>query len=69
MSLQIVDGMYGYVVEFDEVPELPITFSKRKEKPYAQALGIAIHQKQITKPGKYMIIITGDVFEIFTLNE
>lgn len=67
--LQTVNGRYGYVVEFEEIPTLPITFTKRREKPYAQALAVAIHDKQITKPGKYMIVITDDVFEIFTLNE
>ena len=67
--LQTVDGRYGYVVEFDEVPALPITWSKRREEPYARALAHAIHDKQITKGGKYMIVITDDVFEIFTINE
>lgn len=68
--LQKVDGRYGYVVEFDEVPELPITWSKRKEKPYALALAQAIHEKLITKPGKYMIVVKSDeTYEIFTINE
>ena len=69
MSLQTVDGRYGYVVEFDKVPELPITWAKRKEERYAQALAMAIHNGTITKPGKYLIVITGDAFEIFTINE
>lgn len=67
--LKTVNGRYGYVVEFDDVPALPITYSKRNEKHYAQALAAAIHQKQITKPGKYMIVITGDEYEIFTIDE
>lgn len=67
--LQTVDGKYGYVVEFEDVPALPITYSKRKEKLYALALSRAIHEKQITKPGKYMIVINDDNYEIFTLNE
>jgi hypothetical protein len=69
MGLQRVDGRYGYVVEFDELPELPITWSKRKEAPYALALGQAIEEGLLTKPGKYMIVITGNDYEIFTINE
>lgn len=69
--LQTVDGRYGYVVEFDEVPALPITYAKDEEKPYALALAAAIHTKELTKPGKYMLVISdnGQDYEIFTITE
>lgn len=69
--IQTVDGKEGYVVEFDDVPALPITYAKDEEKPYALALAAAIHTKQITEPGKYMLVISdnGEDYEIFTLTE
>lgn len=69
--LQTVDGRYGYVVEFDEVPALPITYQKRREEPYAMALAAAISKGLLTEPGKYMIVIVdeGKNYEIFTIKE
>lgn len=55
--LQEVAGKQVYVVEFDEMPKLPITHSSEEEKPYALALARAIHNKIITEPGKYGIEI------------
>lgn len=69
--IQTVDGKEGYVVEFEEVPVLPITYEKPEEEPYAMALAAAISKKLLTEPGKYMIVITdeGTNYEIFTLTE
>lgn len=73
MSIQTIGDKVGYVVEFDEVPELPITYSddKPEEEPYAMALAAAISKGWLTKPGKYMIVITdeGKNYEIFTIKE
>lgn len=56
--LQSVDGHPNvYVVEFDTMPELPITWSTEEEKPYALALAHAIHNETITEPGKYGLVV------------
>lgn len=68
--LQTVGDRYGYVVEFDKIPELPITYSKRKEKLYAQALARAIQEKQITEPGKYLLVLPdNESYEIFRITD
>lgn len=53
--LQTVDGLDVYVVDFDTMPPLPITWDTAEEKPYAEALDNAIRSKMITEPGKYGI--------------
>lgn len=53
--LQVIDGIPMYVVEFDAMPELPITGRNRKERVYASALTSAILDGIITEPGKYGI--------------
>lgn len=56
MALQTVAGKLVYVVEFDTMPELPIT-GNGWEQPYAAALTEAIVMKLIKRPGKYAIHI------------
>lgn len=56
--LQNIDGRDVYVVEFDTMPSLPISWSTEEEKPYALALAHAIHTAVITKPGKYGLYIS-----------
>jgi hypothetical protein len=58
--LQIIEGREVYVVEFDTMPTLPITWETEEEKPYAVGLAAAIHSGQITEPGKYGIEATRD---------
>jgi hypothetical protein len=55
--LQTVDGLDVYVVDFDTMPELPITWNTLAEKPYAKALDDAIRSNIITEPGKYGIAL------------
>lgn len=50
--LQIVEGREVYVVEFDTVPDLPIT-GDGEETIYAQILDQAIRDGVIKEPGKY----------------
>ena len=71
MSLQEVDGKEVYVVEFDEIPELPITHNTEEEQPYAVALALAIKKKEISEPGKYGIFVTEDRknYEIYRIKE
>lgn len=52
--LQIVDGRQVYVVDFDAMPELPIT-GVGEEIPFARALTAAIESGLISEPGKYGI--------------
>ncbi len=52
--LQTVQGKPVYVVEFDTMPELPIT-GIGWEAPYAKGLTEAILTRVITEPGKYGI--------------
>lgn len=70
--LQTVDGREVFVVDFDTMPELPITWSPGFQ-PYALALEAAIQEKLITEPGKYGIEIIHtadhDTYNIFTINE
>lgn len=55
--LQTVDGREVFVVNFDTMPDLPITFTTDEEEPYARALTKAIQDGVITKPGMYGIQI------------
>lgn len=55
--LQIIEGKEVYVVEFDKVPELPITGVTKEEQLYAVALARAIATGVISEPGKYGITI------------
>lgn len=55
--LQTVDGKEVYVVDFDVLPKLPLTYATEEEKPYAIALARAIENGTISKPGKYGISI------------
>lgn len=57
MSIQMIDGRIGYVVEFDDLPKLPI-IGHFLEKPYAEALTDAIQNNVITEGGKYFITFT-----------
>lgn len=59
--LQTIHGVTMFIVEFDTMPELPITWSNETEKPYALALGAAIATGIVTEPGKYGITVQGDV--------
>lgn len=74
--LQTVDGRDNvFVVDFDTLPELPITWSNDEEAPYALALGDAIQTKKIVEPGKYGIIIDcndddlGLIYSLFAIIE
>jgi hypothetical protein len=59
MSLQTVDGIDNvFVVDFDTMPELPITWSTAEEEPYARSLDDAIRTGKITEPGKYGIVVS-----------
>ena len=76
MILQTVDGREVFVVDFDVMPELPITWNTLDEKPYADALANAIQTGVITKPGKYGIAIEEPVdptvtisYSIYTIKE
>ena len=70
--LQMVEGEVGYVVEFDTMPELPIT-GAGMEGYYAEALTQAIVTGTVTEPGKYFIIIDWATephdWHIFTVEE
>jgi hypothetical protein len=55
--LQTIEGVEVYVVDFDVMPELPITWQNESEKPYAAALQTAIQDGMIREPGKYGIEI------------
>lgn len=71
--LQTVDGREVYVVEFDTMPELPITWMTQEEEPYARALAAAIHNKVVTEPGKYGVHIDHDAdgkfYKIYRIEE
>lgn len=58
--LQTVDGREVYVVDFDTMPELPITWETPEEEPYARCLTAVIEDKVITEPGKYGIEVKYD---------
>lgn len=55
--LQTVAGREVFVVDFDTMPELPIT-GVGEEEPYARALTAAIEDGVITEPGKYGIHVS-----------
>lgn len=55
--LQTIEGKEVYIVEFDEVPELPITGVTKEEQLYGVALARAIQTGTIAEPGKYGITI------------
>lgn len=73
--LQSVDGREVFVVDFDTMPKLPITWDNLNEQPYAEALAKAIQDKVITKPGKYGIHIETSIdphtssYTIYTITE
>ena len=56
--LQRVNGRLVYVVDFDTMPEMPITGSNLIERVYARVLTHAIQNGVITKPGKYGIYLS-----------
>lgn len=58
--LQKIEGKLVYVVEFDTLPDLPITWEKPEEEPYARCLQQALEQGVITDPGKYSIKLEFD---------
>lgn len=71
--LQTIEGRTVFVVDFDTMPELPIT-GEGEEDPYARALTDAILTGQITEPGKYGIEIdAGNSFfyryDVYAINE
>lgn len=55
--IQEIDGKTVYVVEFDEMPKLPITGDTVEEMLYAKAMTQAILDGVISKPGKYGIAV------------
>jgi hypothetical protein len=72
--LQTIQGREVYVVEFDTVPDLPITWNTPEEEPYARALHIAIEGGLITEGGKYGIDVETSegpkpIFNIFHIIE
>jgi hypothetical protein len=69
--LQVIVGQKIYVVEFETMPQLPITWKTEEEKPYALALAQAIHEKIITEPGKYGIFVEIDtqMYNVFKILE
>lgn len=74
MGLQTIDGKLGYVVEFEELPDLPVTGTNRVEMVYAEALTDAITNGVITEGGKYFVTITTQVgfyarYEVARINE
>jgi len=70
--LQIVNGRTVYVVEFNTMPELPIT-GLGIEHPYAVALTSAIEDGTVTEPGKYGIHVDRKddqyIYNIFRIEE
>jgi hypothetical protein len=69
--LRTIGHLDVFVVEFDTMPVLPITWTTEEEKPYALALARAIHEGQITEPGKYGIHVDPEtkVYNIFKIVE
>lgn len=74
--LQTVDGRPNvYVVDFDTMPELPITWDEPEEELYARALHASIANEVITEPGKYGIVVTESrysgilAYDIFKIEE
>lgn len=66
--LQTIDGLKVYIVDFDTMPELPITWSTPEEQPYALALEAAIQDGTITEPGKYGIHLVPRPFDRYDYN-
>lgn len=66
--LQTIDGVEVYIVDFDTMPEMPITWSTPEEQPYALALEAAIRNGIVTEPGKYGIQITPRPFHRYDYN-
>lgn len=58
--LQTVQDRQVYVVDFDTMPPLPITWSNAEEEPYARCLDNALRTEVITEPGKYGIELQFD---------
>ena len=74
MGLQRIGDNIGYVVEIDELPELPVRGTNRVEMAYAEALTDAIANGVITEGGKYFIVLTDMVghyarYEVAKINE
>lgn len=67
--LQTIDGIPVYVVDIQEMPELPIKAHNLEEAPYALALEVAIRDGVITEPGKYGILVEGTNFNIYRIQE
>lgn len=73
--LQVIGNRKVYVIDFDVMPELPITWESEEERPYAKALQAAIETNVIDQPGKYGIFIGPDdpthwvAFEIIEFDE
>lgn len=67
--VQRIEGKEVYVVNFDTMPELPITASTLDEAPYALALETAIRGGIITEPGKYGIHLDGTNYTIYRILE
>lgn len=70
---QVIDDRKVYVVDFESMPELPIT-GVGEEEPYAVALTAAIREGLVTEPGKYGIHFSVDfdgteVWNIFHIVE
>jgi len=55
--LQTIDGKTVYVVDLEEIPELPVHGENPIEMAYAFALNDAITRGTIIHPGKYGIKI------------
>lgn len=71
---QTIDGKECYVVEFDTMPQLPITGSNQREMLYAQALTRAIVDGVISMPGKYAlnVVVHDDLsidYNVYLINE
>lgn len=71
MGLQYIDDKWGYVVEFETLPALPITGMDSTDGIYATALELAITRGSITTGGKYFILISedGESYQIFRIDE
>lgn len=67
--LQTIDGIPVYVVDIQEMPELPITAHNLEEAPYALALEAAIRDGIITDPGKYGIRLEGTNYIVYLVQE
>jgi hypothetical protein len=68
--LQTVQGVKLYIVDFDVMPELPIT-GIGEEAVYAEALTVAIQNGDIVEPGKYgiQVDIETKTYNIFKIVE